>query len=107
MKSGGDYKKSDLLKKGCMNMRQLKTKWADNINEKNVLGEYPRPLMRRKKLCESERCVEICNKRHKRISKENERRYIGPVSPEAALSGVGRQLKPDEFYGIKGVFRKR
>ena len=31
-----------------MNMRQLKTKWADNINEKNVLGEYPRPLMRRK-----------------------------------------------------------
>ncbi len=31
-----------------MNMKQLKTKWADNINEKNVLGEYPRPLMRRK-----------------------------------------------------------
>lgn len=29
-------------------MKQLMTKWADNINEKNVLGEYPRPLMRRK-----------------------------------------------------------
>lgn len=25
------------LIKGCMNMKQLMTKWADNINEKNVL----------------------------------------------------------------------
>ena len=32
-----------------MNMKQLMTKWADNINEKNVLGEYARPLMRRRK----------------------------------------------------------
>ena len=59
-----------------MNMRQLKTKWADNINEKNVLGEYPRPLMRRKSYVNLNGVWKYAIKTQK-DSKENERRHIG------------------------------
>ena len=101
MKSGGDYKKSDLLKKGCMNMRQLKTKWADNINEKNVLGEYPRPLMRRKSYVNLNGVWKYAIKDTKGFPKKMNGDILVPFSPEAALSGVGRQLKPDEFLWYK------
>ena len=93
MKSGGDYKKSDLLKKGCMNMIQLKTKWADNINEKNVLGEYPRPLMRRKSYVNLNGVWKYAIKDTKRISKENERRHIGPVFTGGSTVGSRKTVK--------------
>ena len=67
------------LIKGCMNMKQLMTKWADNINEKNVLRGVPKTAHAQKKLCKSERNMEICNKRNKRISKENGWGYPGSV----------------------------
>ena len=97
MKSGGDYKKSDLLKKGCMNMRQLKTKWADNINEKNVLGEYPRPLMRRKSYINLNGIWKYAIRETKGFPKKMDGDILVPFSPEAVLSGVNRQLKPEEY----------
>ena len=84
-----------------MNMRQLKTKWADNINEKNVLGEYPRPLMRRKSYVNLNGVWKYAIKDTKGFPKKMNGDILVPFSPEAALSGVRRQLKPDEFYGIK------
>ena len=44
-------------------MRQLKTKWADNINVKECIRGISKTIDAPEKLCESERCVEICNKR--------------------------------------------
>ena len=70
-----------------MNMKQLMTKWADNINEKNVLGEYPRPLMRRKSYVNLNGYMEICNKRNKRISKENGWRHPGSVFAGSCIVG--------------------
>ena len=90
-----------------MNMRQLKTKWADNINEKNVLGEYPRPLMRRKSYVNLNGVWKYAIKDTKGFPKKMNGDILVPFSPEAALSGVRRQLKPDEFLWYKGVFRKR
>ena len=84
-----------------MNMRQLKTKWADNINEKNVLGEYPRPLMRRKSYVNLNGVWKYAIKDTKGFPKKMNGDILVPFSPEAALSGVGRQLKPDEFLWYK------
>ena len=84
-----------------MNMRQLKTKWADNINEKNVLGEYPRPLMRRKNYVNLNGIWKYAIKDSKGFPKKMDGDILVPFSPEAVLSGVGRQLKPDEFLWYK------
>ena len=84
-----------------MNMKQLKTKWADNINEKNVLGEYPRPLMRRKSYINLNGIWKYAIKEMKGFPKKMDGDILVPFSPEAMLSGVNRQLRPEEYLWYK------
>ena len=84
-----------------MNMKQLKTKWADNINEKNVLGEYPRPLMRRKSYVNLNGIWKYAIKETKGFPRKMDGDILVPFSPEAMLSGVNRQLKPEEYLWYK------
>ena len=84
-----------------MNMKQLMTKWADNINEKNVLGEYPRPLMRRKSYVNLNGIWKYAIRETKGFPKKMDGDILVPFSPEAVLSGVNRQLKPEEYLWYK------
>lgn len=79
-----------------MKGKQLKTRWGKRIDEEHVLEEYPRPLLQRKSY------VNLNGYWDYGITEEGEglHKYDGrilvPFSPEAPLSGVGRQLKPRE-----------
>ncbi len=79
-----------------MKGKQLETRWGKRIDREHVLMEYPRPLLQR------ESYVNLNGYWDYGITGEGEelRKYDGrilvPFSPEAPLSGVGRQLKPQE-----------
>lgn len=74
----------------------LRTPWADAIDPDNVLGEYPRPQMRRDSylnlngywsyaINDSETCSSY------------EGKILVPFSPESVLSGVQRSVRPGEY----------
>lgn len=79
-----------------MKGKQLETRWGKRIDREHVLAEYPRPLLQR------ESYVNLNGYWDYGITGEGEKlqkydgRILVPFSPEAALSGVGRQLKPRE-----------
>ena len=78
-------------------MKQLYTPWGEHINQKQVLQEYPRPALVRNSY------VNLNGLWQYQISESCElpASYLGeilvPFSPEAALSGVNRQLQPEEY----------
>ena len=40
---------------------KIKTSWGEQLDPKNVLPEYPRPIMERNDWKKPERALEICN----------------------------------------------
>lgn len=84
------FKNKDLI------FNQLYTKWGSELNPNEVLNEYPRPQLRRSNYT-------ILNGYwNYNISKEAVKppyydgKILVPFSPESILSGVNRQLNPDE-----------
>ncbi|MBO5197889.1 MAG: glycoside hydrolase family 2 [Lachnospiraceae bacterium] len=90
-------------------MEQLYTIWGKNQkasqNAAGVLEEYPRPLMVR----DGYRCLngkwEYAITKSEHLPENYDGEILVPFSPEAALSGVNRQLQPDEYlwYRRKNV----
>lgn len=78
-------------------MKQLYTKWGKEFNKERVLPEYPRPLLERENfvclngLWDYAITKEFCR------PFEYDGKILVPFSPESALSGVERQLQPDEY----------
>ena len=72
------------------------TRWGRVLDADHPLPEYPRPQLVR------ERWVNLNGRWEHAFTRDDQRpaRYAGPIvvpfSPEAELSGVGRQLQPDE-----------
>lgn len=89
-----------LLDKGDRKQNQLMTQWGEAIAKEQtevVLTEYPRPQLARKNYT-------ILNGIWKYAFTEEDAKPViwdgdirVPFSPETYLSGVQRQLKPDEF----------
>lgn len=87
-------------------MKQLYTRWGKELKKRTdkegaagqVLPEYPRPLLER----EGYVCLNgyweyrITRKKNGRPPEIYDGRILVPFSPESALSGVKRQLKPGE-----------
>ena len=78
-------------------LRALDTVWGERLDTNHVLEEYPRPQMVRDN-------YEILNGYWRyaitasgKYPKEFDGLILVPFSPESQLSGVGRQLKPDEY----------
>lgn len=77
-------------------MKHLETPWTKEASEDIPLNEYPRPLMVRNNW------INLNGFWNYTITKSDKRpgKFSGkirvPFSPEAKLSGVNRQLKPDE-----------
>ncbi|MCD8021344.1 MAG: glycoside hydrolase family 2 [Clostridiales bacterium] len=84
-------------------MVQLKTRWADKVNAKNVHQEYPRPNLVRDSYFNLNGEWEYAISTEKKV-----RKYDGtilvPFSPETCLSGVQRRVLPGEFLHYKRVF---
>lgn len=86
-------------------MKQLYTKWGRKIDPEHVLPEYPRPLLVRENYTNLNGYWEYAFTEKFREPEKYEGRILVPFSPESALSGVSRQLKPDEYLWYRRRFR--
>ncbi|MGI6057325.1 MAG: glycoside hydrolase family 2 protein [Bilifractor sp.] len=77
-------------------MKQLYTPWGMALNRDHVLEEYPRELLRRKSYINLNGYWDYAvTKGEEKVGKFVSRILV-PFSPESVLSGVSRQLMPDE-----------
>lgn len=84
-------------------MIQLMSRWGEKLDKENVWKEYPRPGLFRYSYMNLNGEWDYC------ISKSEhtdvyDGKILVPFSPESALSGVGRQVGPDQFLHYKKCF---
>lgn len=79
-------------------MKQLYTRWGRSLDLEHILQEYPRPTLIR------DTDYEILNGEWEYAFTETDEKPVAydgkiivPFSPECVLSGVDRQLKPEEY----------
>ena len=74
------------------------TVWGEKLDKESVWQEYPRPQMQREQyqMLHGEWDYAIVSKEEEKPF-ESQGKILVPFSPEAALSGVKRQLKPNEY----------
>ena len=77
---------------------QLTTTWGEKLDKENVWQEYPRPQMQRAhyQMLHGEWDYAIVLK-DEEYTFESQGKILVPFSPEAYLSGVQRQLQPNEY----------
>lgn len=85
-------------------MKQLYTRWGKNLDRDHVLEEYPRPLLMREDYQILNGWWDYAFTIDYKQPQQHEGRILVPFSPETALSGVGRQLKPDEYLWYRRNF---
>lgn len=78
-------------------MKQLYTRWGKNRDPEQVLPEYPRPLLVRDSYMNLNGYWDYAftDTYHRPLTFDG--KILVPFSPEAALSGVNRQLQPEEY----------
>lgn len=85
-------------------MKQLYTRWGKNLARDHVLEEYPRPLLMREDYQILNGWWDYAFTIDYKQPQQYEGRILVPFSPETALSGVGRQLKPNEYLWYRRNF---
>ena len=77
---------------------QLTTIWGEHLDKEHVWQEYPRPQLQREhfQMLHGEWDYAIVPQSEDYCF-ESQGKILVPFSPEAYLSGVGRQLQPDEY----------
>lgn len=78
-------------------MEQLYTRWGRELNSEHVLQEYPRPLLRRKSYVNLNGYWDYAFTKKFRKPETYDGKILVPFSPESVLSGVSRQLQPEEY----------
>ncbi|MCM1144287.1 MAG: glycoside hydrolase family 2 [Blautia sp.] len=78
-------------------MEQLYTRWGRGIDSHHVLQEYPRPLLQRESYVNLNGYWEYAFTKKFQKPEAYDGQILVPFSPESVLSGVGRQLQPDEY----------
>ena len=78
-------------------MKQLYTRWARELDPGHVLQEYPRPLLQRNSYVNLNGYWEYAITKKFQKPTAYDGKILVPFSPESALSGVNRQLQPDEY----------
>ena len=76
----------------------LYTPWGEKLDKENVWQEYPRPQMQREhyQMLHGEWDYAIVPMSEE-YTVESQGKILVPFSPETLLSGVGRQLQPNEY----------
>ena len=85
-------------------MKQLYTRWGRNLDPQNVLQEYPRPLLKRSSYINLNGYWDYAFTKEFKKPQEYDGQILVPFSPETVLSGVCRQLKPDEYLWYRRTF---
>lgn len=85
-------------------MKQLYTRWGKELDPEHVLEEYPRPLLVRDNYRILNGWWEFAFTKAFQKPEIYEGRILVPFSPESSLSGVLRQLKPDEYLWYRRTF---
>ena len=81
--------------------KELYTRWGRTLDPEHVLEEYPRPGLVRENCLILNGYWDYAITKKKEHPEEYEGRILVPFSPEAPLSGVNRQLQPDEFLHFR------
>ncbi len=82
---------------------QLYTTWGENLNSDNVLTEYPRPQMIRENYTILNGYWNYCISSDALMPPGYDGKILVPFSPESVLSGVGRQLQPNEILWYERI----
>ena len=85
-------------------MEQLYTRWGRDLDPQNVLMEYPRPLLKRGSYINLNGYWDYAFTKKFNKPEQYNGQILVPFSPEAVLSGVSRQLKPDEYLWYRRTF---
>ena len=86
-------------------MKQLYTRWGRDLDPQNVLMEYPRPLLKRGSYINLNGYWDYAFTKEFNKPEQYDGQILVPFSPETVLSGVSRQLKPDEYLWYRRTFR--
>lgn len=86
-----------------MSFCKLKTVWGEELTDK-PLQEYPRPQFVRKSYINLNGLWDYAISKRADIPSEYDGKILVPFSPESDLSGVGRQLKPNEYLFYRTTF---
>ncbi|MGN1067073.1 MAG: glycoside hydrolase family 2 protein [Candidatus Fimimonas sp.] len=79
-----------------MSFCNLTTPWSKSVGDK-PLQEYPRPQFRRKSYLNLNGWWNYAITKNSQKPNSFDGEILVPFSPESALSGVGKQLKPNEY----------
>jgi hypothetical protein len=88
-------------------MAELLTRWGRELDPEHVLAEYPRPQLVRDSHLNLNGWWDhaVTPDRQLLAPERYDGRILVPFSPEAPLSGVRRQLQPDEKLWYRRTFR--
>lgn len=78
-------------------MKQLYTTWGESISVEEILQEYPRPSFVRNSYINLNGRWNYAFTKEATEPAQFQGQILVPFSPEAVLSGVNRQLRPNEF----------
>lgn len=84
-------------------MKKLKTRWTDMIDKERILLEYPRPMLVRDSYVNLNGSWDYAITATEEEPKVYDGKILVPFSPEAPLSGVEKQLKPQEYLWYRRV----
>lgn len=79
------------------NLNQLSTEWGKNLDKEAVLQEYPRPTLKRESYMNLNGEWDYAISEKDDFPNEYDGKILVPFSPETLLSGVQRQLRPEEY----------
>ena len=82
----------------------LYTEWGKNLDPQNILPEYPRPQLVRKNWRNLNGYWDYAITKFANEPENYYGKILVPFSPEAPLSGVMRQLLPDEYLHYRLIF---
>ncbi len=92
-----DVVKTSMLSKRKTFYNQLYTKWGEELDAEHVLEEYPRPQLKRDNFTILNGYWDYCITKEKGKPVHFEGKILVPFSPESVLSGVGRQVMPEDY----------
>lgn len=85
---------------------KIKTEWADKVDPKNVLPEYPRPIMERQQWLNLNGLWDYAiTKKDAPLPKTFDGKILVPFAIESSLSGVGKTVKADQSLWYERKFQ--
>ncbi len=82
---------------------QLYTQWGESLDTERVLEEYPRPQLRRENYTILNGYWNYCITKDIIKPTKYDGKILVPFSPESVLSGVNRQVLPEEYLWYERI----